>query len=165
MRFWRKIYDVDYSRLNVLLTPVLLRKPVFGALLESLVYAVRYVYLQFWQLKLWAEEELTITSQVVYMERKLNDLYDYADRRIYIEDGYSYDGIPLYTVPENIPQPLYTTAENTQNQTLWTYQEAATLGKDFNVVIPAGIVYDYAEVAAMVRKYKLPSKTFTINSI
>ena len=161
MQFNRNIYYYSWKRLVRWLIPQALRKPLLLAFAEAFVSGLQYVHAAFIDFKLATEYELTITGQVVYLEKMLNDRFDFIQRRIYIIDGIDYEPLWLALDIENKPQWLATDAEQ---KPLWLCLDSET-GKfsgDFIIVIPPDVVFDEAELVARVNKYKLASKQWTL---
>src|SRR4051812_23650373 len=107
-----KIYNIIYSKLTHWLTPGMLRKPSMLAWLNVCIAPVLFIYnnlLRFRKLKLY---QLSITPQVCYLEKLLNDQYDYFSRGIYIVDAEDKDPIYIFQEIEDKPVYIFTEAEN-----------------------------------------------------
>lgn len=99
--------------------------------------------------------------QVCYLEAFLNDRFDFSDRRIYIEDAENQDTLFIYKRDELNPIGLYQRSEN-HSQPIYTRGESnGDYLNDFVIWIPYGVVFDEAELRAMVAT-KLAGKRYKI---
>lgn len=158
------IFNIDYYRLVKLLLPVMLRRPLLLAFMEAIVSPVDTLYGLFSSNRNANLYRLSITPQVCFLEKALNDRFDISRRRIYIEDGVFYDEQYLFTEGEGLDEYVYTPVEN-KDIYLYTRSETGSGSVDFIVVVPAGLRYNEAEMKALVNMYKLASKTFIIPTI
>jgi hypothetical protein len=109
--------------------------------------------------------QLTITPQVVYLEKMLNDRYDTALRRIYIEDGKQYNPLFVFRKLELKPVYLFRKSETLKpKRYVYVIGEAGQQSFDFVVYVPLGMTYNEIELKALVNNYKLASKIFTIQT-
>lgn len=161
MRFEKKIYDVDWQMLALMLTPIHLRRPRFVSLLLAMVSALQVVYTKFTGYKVMVEYELTITPQVCMLEKLLNDYFDYGPRRIIIRDPATRPPLVLYNKDENIKMVLNKKIEADPVVLYTSYDQYIDLN-DFIIVLPNGLAAELTMMAALVKKYCLPSKNFAI---
>jgi hypothetical protein len=158
-----KRYDINYTRLVKQRIPVQISLPKLTAL--ALSFAVPFVYTHtmltnFRNLILY---KLTITPQVVYLEKLLNDRYDTIERRIYIADGKEYTPTFLFKKEELKRVFLFRKSESGFLQRyLYTKNETGQFTYDFIIHIPVMVAFDMNELTALVNIYKLASKTFKI---
>jgi len=141
----------------------MLRKAAIIAFLEALVSPVNSLYSRFLLYKNNILYRLTITPQVCYLEKMLNDRFDGDQRRIYISDGVFYESLYLYTEAEANNLYIFTQNEN-NDLALYSRSESGSEGADFIVHVPATVVFDHAEMSALLDNYKLASKTYVISS-
>lgn len=79
-------YEVNYNKFIYWLNhPVLNQSNLFNYL-RCLVAPVVFIKNAFDVYKKEIDYKIKITSQVVYLERALNDKFDYSERRIYIKN-------------------------------------------------------------------------------
>lgn len=161
----KNIYTVNWSKLAIWNIPVPLRLPKTLAFVTALVSCINSVYNSFISHANYVDYWLGINSQVCFMEKALNDKYDFDSRGIYIEDAVEYDPLLLFLKIENKPLVLYCKSEEIE-QALYTKAETAQFTVDFIVFVP-GIrrASEYVEIAAFVESIKLPSKTFKIQRV
>ena len=156
-----KIYNIIYSKLVQWLTPAMLRRPFLLAWINICVSPVSYVYnnlLRFRTLKLY---QLSITPQVCYLQKLLNDQYDYINRGIRIIDALDADPLYIFRTLENKPVGLYTRGEN-RPVALFSSGEASDLKDDFIVIVPFSVNFNNNEMSSLIKAYKLGSKQFKI---
>jgi len=156
-----RIYNIVYSKLVHWLTPAMMRKPVFLSWLNVCMQPVQFVYnllLRFRAQKLY---ELGITPQVCYLEKLLNDQYDYFSRGIYIKDPEEKDPLYVFQQVEDKPVFVFTKGEN-KPLYIYTDGEAGNLKDDFIIVVPFRVKFNFDEMASLIKRYKLGSKQFKI---
>lgn len=159
--FDRRIYIVDFRKLVRWLTPFRLRKPAQLAWLNAIVAPIVFVYNQFVNYKEATAYRLSITPQVCYLERALNDRYDVALRRIWIGKSTRKDPVVFWQRLENKPVVLFTKKEF-KPLVLYTKTETAGGGTDFTINIPSDIGMDMDELAAFMDIYKRATKEYSV---
>lgn len=160
-----KRYVVNFAKFVTERIPEELRFDDVIAFCNRIVEPLVSVYNQLIAYRDFVKYKLTITPQVVYLEKMLNDRYDNSLRRIYIEDGKTYDPIFIFTEPENQPVYLFTEAETGKPvQYLFTEGEVGQFTFDFIVFVPLDITFDVNEMSTRVKEYKLASKLFKIQT-
>jgi hypothetical protein len=158
-----KVYDIDYKRLVRWKTPERKRLAVLLTWLYALVQPVISAHQSFLLFRKSRIYQLTITPQICYLERLLNDRFDNDDRRIYIEDTDWFDPWYVYQEDELKPRYMYTEAED---QPVYTYTdaEAGETPDDFIVFVPASLVFDNTEMRALLNINKLPGTHYNIQT-
>lgn len=161
MEFARKIYQLNFRRLILQLMPVRLRMPKLTSLFLSLTSPVGVLYAQFVGFKKEVEYQITVTPQVCYLVKMLNDQFDYSLRRIIIRDPQYFDTLQVYTRAEQRIRPLYTRPE-AQKLVPYKSAEGSVAGEDFIIVLPLGFSVDIEAISSKIKKHCLPTKKFTI---
>lgn len=156
-----RIYIVDWQKLATWLMPPALRDAELLGFVKALVAPISNLHNRFLTYRNYINYQLTITPQVCYMEKALNDRYDVDDRRITIVDAAEKTPVVLFTKPENKPIKLYTKAENI-HKVFFTKGETAQFTVDFIVKVPVMVDFDVNEMTQFVNSYKLPGRTFKI---
>lgn len=160
-----KRYIINYTKLVTERLPdVEIRTDEVLAYCLVLVSPLVLVYNSLLTFRLFLLYKLSITPQVCYLEKMLNNQYDNTERRIYIEDAVLVDGIFIFQEAEEEPIFIYTEAESTKPKT-YLYTEGETSGagaNDFIVFYPAGLLFNMNELVSLVNQYKLASKKFTV---
>ena len=167
------IYDIDYtaSGLPNTLLPVRRRQPMIVAFLVGLVSPVAYVQ---GLLQAFRTQTLYVLShgpQVCHIQGALNDVFDNTERRIYISDGINH--IPNYLYQQDELKPVYLAQQSEVGSTdyvspdyLYQLSETDAGGANFVVNVPTVVAgeagYDVNYLIAIVNKYKLPNKSFTV---
>ena len=159
-----KIYDLNVDRLGVWLLNKVNRKAgilvLVKALLSPLIWLHDY-FIRYRKAKLY---QLMISSQVCYLERLLNDRYDFTARRIYIDDAIWHQAWYLYQDEELKPEWLYQEGENNP---VWLYSEneAGELKDDFVVFVPAAMDFDENEMRSLLDNYRLFGTHYKIERV
>lgn len=153
------IYIIDWSRLVRWLLPVRLRQSRTVAWLMALIAPVQSLYAAFIAYRDECSYFLNHTSQVVYMEAAMNDVFDPVNRGIYIVDGAVYD--PLWLYQEAELKPLYVRMAS-ESSPQWLYTELETLvgQADFIVRVPVAVTFDMDRLKALIDKYRLAGKSY-----
>lgn len=118
--------------------------------LQCLVKPIVTLYLSF---KLYREAkiyQLTITPQVCYLEKLLNDRYDFILRRIFIDDAVDKEVLYIYQDAELKPVWL-------GEVFIYTDGEASTETNDFIIKVPLAMQFTFEEpeMLSLVKAYKL----------
>lgn len=158
------------------LTAMLLRGAFLTAFIELVVSPIVLVKVAFDSFRANNVYLLTHNSQVCYLEAALNGLFDNVDRRIYINDPYrdlivwlGSEGEVGTSVPFDVP--TWTASEGEVGATLypspiWLYTESETLFSDYDfyIWIPSTVTYNINQLTALVNTYKLPGRTWAIQT-
>lgn len=158
------IYNIIYSRLVTWLTPKLLRKNKLLAFIGVAIKPVQFVYQDLLKYRAQKLYDLSITPQVCYLQKLLNDRYDYAQRRITIIDAVDQEPVYFFRRSENKPVYMYRRSED-QPVYFYTRGEVGALRNDFVVLVPAAIAFPLEEMRSLVQLNKLASKKFAIQII
>lgn len=160
----KNIFNIDYKKLVIWLLPKPIRKPVHVLWLMALLSPLTMFYNLFLAFRTSVLYFLDIDSTVCKLQKLLNDRYDSQLRRIVIVDGAEFDPVFIYQREENKPVFLYQKAEN-KPAYLYTKAETGATTVDFVIKVPVFVVIDVSEVQALVRRFKLPSKTFKVQFV
>jgi hypothetical protein len=155
------IFNVDFNTLVVWLTPRRLRKQKILALVK--LFAIPFIYLHqdFLRFRKAKRYELSITPSKCLLELLLNDQYDFAARRIYIDDGQDKPPTYIFRSDELKPLFIYTQAES-RPKTIYTAGESGDYRDDFVVYVPLDIVFEMAEMISLLKMFKLLGTKFKI---
>lgn len=158
----KNIFTVNWDKLSTWLMPDDLIMPGIMAWAKALVTPVVDLYGQFMIFKDYTTYWLNITPQVCFMEKALNDKYDFSQRRIFIKDGDEKLPVVFYLKDENKPLVIYKKGEGPP-LVLYTKSETAQFTSDFVVVVPGSLVFNTNEMIAFINSIpNLASKTFKI---
>ena len=162
-----KRYIIDYVKLvrDRVPSPLLDFADVL-AYLQILSGPFVFVYNQLNAFRTLLIYKITITPQVCYLEKLLNDQFDNNLRRIYIEDGNIYEGTFIFQEAEETPVFLYQEGE-AGKPLKFIYTEGESSGEgsfDFVVYVPGALSFDFNEMSSLIRQFKLASKLFAIQT-
>lgn len=168
-----RIYDLDISKLALLLTPTFLRKERFSAWIRCLVSPLNFVYEKFLKYRVEDLYKLEHTAQVISLEKILNDRFDISQRRIEVGDIERKE--PFYIYSEREIKPKYIHSENENKGKVYLYSEAVSKANkyDFIVWLPFDIwmregtevafwKFRFYEMEALIDFYKLAGKRYMI---
>lgn len=158
------IFNIAYKKLVIWLLPKPIRKPEHVAWLMALLSPLTAFYNLFLAFRTSVLYFLDIDSRVCKLQKLLNDRYDGQQRRIVIEDGTEYDPVFIYQREENKPVFLYQREEN-KPVIIYTKSEVGATSVDFVIKVPVFVVIDINEVQALVRRFRLPGKTFKVQIV
>jgi hypothetical protein len=99
-------------------------------------------------------DDASMTPQIIYLERYLNFVFEQTT--IFINEGYTLG--PWIFLDTETPSPDFFMDED--DSFIFSFDDAILV--DFTVNIPAVIEGQTSRIAAIVHKYKLPSKSFII---
>lgn len=138
-----------------------MRKETLLAFVGMLVTPISSLYVKFIKYRKAKLYQLMITPQKCYLERLLNDRFDYTQRRIYIDDGIDKTPLYIFINPELKPKYIFKTTES-QPKYIYTSGESGIYKDDFVVFVPVDVVFDTAEMSSLVKAYKLAGTKFKI---
>lgn len=137
------------------------------AWLKVLVKPIQTLHSQFLDLVTSTRYKMNLTGQVIYLEHYLNDLFDVAQRRIFIEDGSAIIAPFIFLKSENQPDEIvYKKSENADDLILRTLSEYSSVF-DFIVKVPLAIPLTEDlknKIRAAVNQYKQAGSSYTIES-
>jgi hypothetical protein len=181
----RKIFDIDYKRLIVLLLPTFLRKPILFSFLKALIQPLIKIYDSFLLNRTQNLYKIDTTGQVCYLRKMLNDNFDSEQRRIYIGEGLASDWIFVYlkslfntsggkqptcvgnadSLSTTIGKKTYVfNSENTGVTLISKQGTVGASGLDFTVMVPSELrgIVDESRLTSLINYYKLASKRYAI---
>lgn len=158
------IFNIIYKKLVIWLLPKPIRKPVQVSWIMALLSPLTMFYNLFLAFRTSVLYLLDIDSTISKLQKLLNDRYDSQQRRIVIVDGAEFEPVFIYQRGENKPVFLYQKSEN-KPVYLYTKAEVGATTVDFVINIPVFVVADVSEVQALIRRFKLPGKTFKVQIV
>lgn len=159
-----KVYTINFNKLALWLVNKANRKDRFLLLVKAILYPLINVHNSFSFYRKAKIYQLTITGQVCYLERLLNDKYDFTLRRIRIDDAVWHLPWFVYREPEEKPQFLYTESEG-KTRYVYTEGEAGEVKDDFVVLVPLDIFFILDEMRSVIDSYRLAGTKYTIQRI
>lgn len=166
---FNRAYLIDWTRIHIMLLPMLLRQPRQVAWIRSLFKPLETLHTRFINYRRVTNYKLDHNAQVFSMENVLNDSFDVQLRRIYIVDGIYLDNVYFYNPEENFPVHFYNSTENEDHPIFYDESELQQLNVDFVVVLPLELQGNFSEdspqmlrLKALIDFYRLPDKTYQI---
>ena len=154
------IFNIDYTKLVKMLLPAKLLKVKIMAFAQVIISPIVSLHALFLDLRDAALYELNHNGQVCYLEGVLTDRFDFLNRRIYIDDGAIILNTWVYRREEVKPIYVRRTSESTPYYLRRTSE--ISHGGTFVVHVPVAVTYDGAEMRALINKYKLAGKQYSI---
>ena len=164
MLFKDNRYDIEWMKLARWNTPYKWRKPDYLALLETFITPINSLHSQLLFFRNYVNYRLSITPQVCYLQKLLNDRFDPVDRRIVIEKAVAYDAVPLFLKDEQKPVKLYKKSEHLP-KVFYTKSETMMFTVDFIVKVPITMPFDMNELTAYLDIDVLPSKIYKVQIV
>jgi hypothetical protein len=155
------MFKIAFTKLVQWLIPTWLRSNTLVLLVLAANKPLREVYDSFDTYRDAVMYKLANNGQVVYLQKVLNDSFDFVARRIKVVDFKVYGKEYLYDVT-NVPKIRYAT--NAPSFFLY----GSDTGLDFTVQVPSTLINSPAKIAALkakVNEYKMDGKNFYIQSI
>lgn len=159
------MFNIYFQDIIKKLVPAAYRGSNLADVIFALTKPLRSLNITFKSHKDSVDYDLQFNGQTMNLEHVLNDKFDPSLRRIYIEDV-SYinsvyvankveGSVTLYLAnkSETTVPPVY--LENKIEQTGQTH---------FRVMVPASLTFSMIELRALVDKYKLASKIYTVQT-
>jgi len=161
----KKYYNINYPLLALLLTPVILRNDMVKTFIISMAKALDSLNNDF---NTFVQSlQTTISAQTCYMQRALNDNFDFVRRRIKVRTApIDFDSFLLWK--ENQNKPIMISTESAGGFTPYLLNRDGQIGAnnaDFEVVFPMGYMFSAAELKRLrilLNQNKLASKKYSI---
>lgn len=162
-----RIFQTDIDTLFRQLLPTFLRKPLIIAFFEAATKPL--IWLQ-QKLNISRNDNLynlSITPQICFLEKALNDRFDKYPRRIYISDGKQLQQIYVFQNAEQLPTFVFLDGETDEDENaynilpLFLQNETGGFvdGISFKIHVPSALTLNFDEVKSFVNQYKLVGKT------
>lgn len=132
------IFQIDWGKFTRENVPIALRRPIFIRLLASIIGQIRNLHYTFLDHRTDWLYKIRHTSQVIHIEKVLNDKFDRVQRRIYIQNVTfaSY----LYLWPDG-EKPHYLQEDGADpDRPLYLLEEdAGVISPDATIYVPAAL--------------------------
>lgn len=164
------MFNLDFEKLIRTLLPPILRNSFWIAFVFRLITRLRINYAETRTLYNQHKYELAFTSQILSMATRLNQFYGTpisGAGSIYIKtQGRDRAATYIFFQNENRPNPNTIYLDSEAQVPLYCYWDSELQSDvDFIVYVPYTIPYVPAQLAAIVNKYKLAGKRFSIEEI
>lgn len=159
----KSYYNISLSRLALLLLPDRFRHNVIVAFITALVRPLAVLHARFQSFT--SSLDTDVLCQVCCFEGKLNDLYDYYERRIFIRDTtIDFDNFLLHKQSTN--KPILISKEGAGDPYMLVENNMlGTTITDFDVVFPYGYNFsdnELKKLKSIINSNKLASKKYRI---
>lgn len=157
-------FEINFKKLVRERIPPRLRTQKIMAFVDALSVEINGVYNDFIRNRKANLYRLSITPQVVYLEKLLNDKYDFTARRIYIYDAEWHQPWYIYKDEELKPERLY---QESEEKPVWLYSEneVGELKIDFVVFVPSAVDFKENEMRGYLDMYKLFGTHYKIERV
>lgn len=164
------MFNLDFEKLIRSLLPPKLRNSFWVSFIFRLLSPVRINYAATRALYTQHSYELRFTSQILSMATFLNQFYGTplsGGGSIYIKtQGRERAAAYIFFQNENRPNPNTIYLQSEAQDPFYTYFDSELQGDvDFIVYVPNTLAYDPAQLSAIVNRYKLAGKRFSIQEI
>lgn len=155
-------YNVDIYKLGAYLLPPFLRKKRMYAFLCVFLYPFYWLCKMFKDYRKTSLQKLNVNGQVAYIEKMLNDEFEFENREIYITDSdalkpnvadmYRDPSVTMTIYPESSEEKLYLESG-----------DESIKSEDYIVNVPSFLA-DKLEVIKTIVEYNKPAgRTYKIN--
>lgn len=153
------MYQIDWNKLIEHTLPYLLRKVKQVAWLYTLIKPVRWLHDEFLAYRTQTRIDLLYTSQVIYLEKLLNDRFDETQRRIYIDDV---ERTTVYIGRNSDPDPLYVGKKDELPYVYVGRSEDYESEHDYRINVPDALPVNEVLIRALVDRYNQAGKAYYI---
>jgi hypothetical protein len=161
----KNFYKTNFEHFGILLTPILLRNPLFLAFLGALMKPIDWIRALFTDYVGDISDENK--GQVCQLERLLNDRFDFHNRRIYIENtDMPLSQALLWRIQMDMPWYLPRADNPAPPVRLYRNGKMGSTEYDFTVVIPFPFIFserDEIDFKNLLNSNKIASKRYTIH--
>jgi len=158
------VYNIDLNETARINVPKRLRNASIMAFVRLIVAPFIIIYQVFKLFRDATIYDLTITPQVCYVEKILNDRYDPILRGIYTDDAIEHNGLYLFLDPEDKPVILYTDPEEHPVPMFTDGEIDGAVLYDFIVFVPLLVTASHSiiEISSLINRKRLPGMRFAI---
>lgn len=168
------VFNIDLKRLSVLWMRTFTRVTFNSSFAVMLIAPLITLYVEFLRARKLNLIRMGVTCQKFSMQKRLNDFFDPAHRRIKIIKGLQYNGLYLFTKSEIDPNSQDYFSDDPNNKMKWLngrekpiyLRTKAELSSeyDFIVQVPNININEY-QLRAEIEYYMLQSKNYLIEII
>jgi hypothetical protein len=157
-------YNVNYRTIITNLIPSFLRTTNFMSYLYSLIKGLQDINTNLYSYTTEVSHFLKFKSQVIYLQKYLNDVYDPISQRIYIYNGMKSINVLFNRAEYNSTQIYcYNRSETSAPKTYVTNRsEPSTSGYDYTVFVPTEFETQKDRITASINLFNPADKNFNI---
>jgi hypothetical protein len=154
------MFSVDWNKLIAFLLPTFLRKSKQIAWLKVLTKPVVNLYDKFLEFRIQQLFKTLFTSQIIYLEHLLNDVFDKDLRRIYIDNDADKLGLFIYDSEAD----TFMITDDEATTIMLGSDESYNQEFDFTVMVPEGLVFDENRMRAWINLYRFAGIKYQIKT-
>lgn len=163
-------FSLDFSRLNADMLPPVKRLTRFKDLLFAFSSGINYVFQQFAGTEGLIDtmrDRVSFTGQIIYLEYLLRREFCGGLELIHIEDGVSLS--KTFMTMDDETHPIYLTEDDEELEgyvpTYLFLDEEYNSNFDFIVNVDASVIFNKADMQALINYYKQAGKNYEINIV
>ncbi len=157
------MFNLDTNILSNRNIPNQWRKPKFKDWIKVFLSGIKSIHLEFLSFRDDTTYWLYFNGQIIYLEHVLDDQFDPINRGIYIENTADVQYYYLYNNIEQQPVYLNNASENASADYLLNESEYNNV-YTFIVWVPSSVQFDEFKMRAIIDRYRLAGKTYTIQT-
>lgn len=156
-----QLFNTDFKALaKILLIPVIAITGVFFAMIMAMMEPFDTNRALFQSFRVAVLKKMSYNSQVCYLRKHLNDMYDNLQRRIYIEDAPTIEPLWVYARAED--QPVMIEVRDAESPVMIDSRNNIWFGSGFIVYVHSDLNTFEEQIKASLNYYKLATKTYQI---
>ena len=156
-------YNWNIENLIYFFMPNIKKFPKRFAWIKALLWPLNELHGFFLQYVIDKRYELDFTGQVISLERLLNDKYDDTLRRIFISSAVATEAY-FFDEDDDFDTDIFLFDEDDspEDTDIFLFDGFDSGVSNFTINIPSDVVFTEAELRALINKYKLAGKYYTI---
>lgn len=156
------MFSINHIALLLEYLPVSFRTFRTKAFLGSAIAPLEDIWTWFTLFRSDIDYSLKFNGQVIYLEHLLNDQFDPINRTIYISDAANVPFEYIFTTSENVSNYIYSNTETLTTDQVYLMLTNELISQEQFVVNIPNTSINQIELKALVDKYRLASKNYTI---
>ncbi len=159
------MFNIDFQDIIRKLLPAALRSSNLKDVLNALIKPLKNLNTTFKSWKDGVDYDLQFNGQTMYLQRVLNDQFDTVLRRIYIEDTSIINNVYVANKSEGSVTLYLANKSETSAPVVYLENLSEQVNQiHFKVRVPAALVFSSIQMRALVDKYKIAGKNYTIQT-
>lgn len=159
------MFNIDWNKFAGWLLPSYLKKERMFAWVQVMLAALKNLYAQFMTFRVATRMQIAITNQTMVLEDELNKLLGLNKIVVIRNQVYQQNSNYIYYLSEASNIDIYSCFLN-ENVVEPTYSYLLTEQlSEFDFVVHAPVDASEQKITAFVDKYKLPDKTYKIETL
>lgn len=159
------MFNIDFQDIIKKLLPAALRLSNVKDVLFALIKPLKSLNTTFKSWKDGIDYDLQFNGQTMYLQRVLNDQFDSVLRRIYIEDTSVINNIYVANKVEGSVTLYLANKSETSAPVVYLENLSEQVNQiHFKVRVPSALTFSTIVMTALVDKYKIAEKNYTIQT-